>query len=81
MESVEGVLTQAQRCRMLLLAFTNTNALSVAVLFSTAICARGITLLLGTELEAGDIRAIELARTNEGYIKLCRIITARKLSN
>jgi len=82
-----GELAAAAKARgMTALAATDTNGLYGAVPFYRACRSHGIKPIFGAEIMCppdGDGRAesaIFLARNREGYSELCRIITARHLS-
>jgi error-prone DNA polymerase len=57
------------------LALTDTNSLHGAVLFLETARDMGITPLLGSELAAGDRRAVALVRDPGGYADLCELIS------
>ncbi len=57
------------------LALTDTNSLHGAVFFLEAAAEAGISPILGSELKAGDRRALILVKNLEGYGNLCELIS------
>jgi len=79
--TVETLLDRAVRCGMDALALTDTNGMYAAVPFYCRARELGIKPILGVELRTEDGRAVLLARSLRGYTRLCRLVTARHLSN
>ncbi len=79
--SIDDLLDGARRLGMSSIALTDRNGLYGAISFYKKAVERGIRPILGAELDepAGGDSAVVIARNNEGYARLCRLITDRHL--
>ena len=80
---IEDLLEKAKSNSLKTLALTDTNGMYGLIQFAKTATANGIKPILGSLIDQpGDesLYAIFIARNNEGYQDLCKIITARKLN-
>ncbi len=77
--SVESILLTAKELGFDALAITDRNGLYGAVSFMEKAQEVGIRPILGAELHSAEGSLIALIRDAEGYVNLCRLITARHL--
>jgi DNA-directed DNA polymerase III PolC len=79
--SIDDLLEGARRLDMPAIALTDTNGLYGAIPFYKKAVDSGITPILGTELDdpATGGTAVLIARNNNGFTELCRLITERRL--
>ena len=75
--SLEELCLAAQQQGSPAIALTDTNGLYGAVRFVEQAKQQGLRPILGTELTAGEHRAVLLAKTPDGYANLCRLLSAR----
>lgn len=78
-DGIEQLVDRAARYDMDALAITDTNGMYGAVPFYCRARKAGIKPILGVELRAAGGRAVVLARSLDGYGRLCRLVTARHL--
>jgi len=75
--SIEELCRTARALGMKKLALTDTNGLYGLIFFIQEARDAGIEPIVGSELIAGDQRALLLVKDRSGYENLCRIISAR----
>jgi len=73
--SVDRLVEHAVRAGARYLALTDTNNVTGATEFYTKCREAGIRPLIGAELRAGREAAVLLARSNEGYRRLCEAVS------
>ncbi|HOE26295.1 MAG TPA: DNA polymerase III subunit alpha [bacterium] len=73
---IGDLVARAAALGMEALALTDTNGLYGAVPFCLAARAAGVRPIVGAELRDATARLVLLARTPDGYRKLCALITA-----
>ena len=79
---VEELVNSASECGSTFAALTDTNSMYGLIQFAKYAAEKGITPLLGAYIddpEDKEINALFIAKNNDGYSLLCRIITSRKL--
>jgi len=79
---VEELVTFAKRSGSSYVALTDTNAMYGLIQFAKICGEHNIKPVLGAYIDdpkEKDLYAIFLAKNNEGYSRLCRLITTRKL--
>ncbi len=82
--SIDGLIAYAKREGLKALALTDTNGMYGLIRFAKKCGQAGIKPILGAQIdEPGhpNITAVFLAKNNEGYSELCRLITSRKLND
>ncbi len=82
--SIEDLIKYAGKDGLDSLALTDTNGMYGLIKFAKKCLEEGIKPILGAfidESENQNINAVLLAKNNEGYSELCKIITARKLND
>jgi DNA-directed DNA polymerase III PolC len=79
--SIDELLDEACRLDMPSIALTDNNGLYGAIPFYKKALERGIRPLLGTVLDepGGSETAVIIAKNNDGFSRLCRLITDRHL--
>jgi error-prone DNA polymerase len=75
--TIDALCRSARSHGMDRLALTDTNGLYGLVFFIQTAAETGIRPIVGSEITAGDHRAVLLVRDREGYANLCRIISDR----
>ena len=81
---VEELVNSASECGSTFAALTDTNSMYGLIQFAKYAAEKGITPLLGAYIddpEDKEINALFIAKNNDGYSLLCRIITSRKLKD
>ncbi len=81
---VEDLVRKAKGYNLTALALTDTNGMYGLVKFAKAAIQENIKPLLGsyiTDPSDDRINAVVLARNNNGYSELCKLITLRKLND
>jgi error-prone DNA polymerase len=76
--SMEDLCLAARGQGMDRLAITDTNGLHGLIFFLQTARETGISPIVGSEIRAGDRRAVLLVRSHKGYANLSRIISDRK---
>ena len=82
--SIEDLIKYAKRDELVSLALSDTNGMYGLIKFTRKCIKEGIKPILGAfidESENKNINAVLLAKNNEGYSELCKIITARNLND
>ncbi len=79
--TIEEIILAAVEMGMNSIALTDTNAMHGAVPFYQSAKVAGIKPILGTEIELEDRSVVLLARNNEGYSSLCRIVSKRQFDD
>ena len=80
--TIDDLVAKAVEYNLEAIALTDTNTMSGLIAFFKKAVENGIKPILGTYIDDPDDRnvyAIFLARNNEGYSDICRIITSKKL--
>ena len=83
--TVDRLADAAAERGMSALALTDTNGLYAAVPFCKSARAAGVKPILGAELSESldrfeqGARAVVLAKSNEGFAAVCRLVTARRI--
>ena len=81
---IEELVEKAKENKLGSLALTDTNGMYALIQFSKIAIENGIKPILGTLInQPGDesLYALLLAKNNEGYSDICKIITSRKLND
>lgn len=81
--TVEQLIDRAKFFKLNSLAITDTNGMYSAIQFSKCAIASNLKPILGCLIDEpgnSDVYAILLAKNNNGYKNLCKIITSRKLN-
>ncbi len=80
---IEELIDKAKEQRLESLALTDTNGMYGLIPFAKKAKEQGIKPILGCVIDQPDnaVYAVLLARNNQGYSDLCRIITSRKLND
>ncbi|MBN2032889.1 MAG: DNA polymerase III subunit alpha [Deltaproteobacteria bacterium] len=78
MGTVENLCRCAKAQGMERLALTDTNGLYGLIYFIEAAKETGLLPIVGSEIVADGHRAVLLVRNQDGYVNLCRIISARQ---
>ena len=81
---VEKLIQRAEQYRIPTLALTDTNSMHGIVQFSKLAAEKNIKPIIGSTIdnpENVNEYAILLAKNNQGYSDLCKIITSRKLND
>ncbi|HEX9891625.1 MAG TPA: PHP domain-containing protein, partial [Actinomycetota bacterium] len=73
--SPEDLAARAAELGMSAVAMTDRDTLLGAARFAAACGREGVRPIFGTWLTVGEHRVLLLARTNEGYANLCRLLT------
>lgn len=82
--SIEELILHAKKTGIKTLALTDTNGMYGLIKFAKLCIEENIKPVLGAVIDnpdEPDINAIFLAKNNDGYCNLCKIITARKLND
>ena len=82
--SIEAIVEYAVKNKLKSLALTDTNGMYGLIKFAKKCIEAGIEPILGSLIDSPgnpELKAIFLAKNNEGYSELCKIITARKLND
>lgn len=81
---IEELIEKAVENGLYSLALTDTNGMYGLIQFAKAAIGKGIKPILGSLINQPDnesMYALLLARNNDGYEDLCKIITSRKLND
>ncbi|MCF8268237.1 MAG: PHP domain-containing protein [Ignavibacteriales bacterium] len=81
--SIEEIVSHAKVSESRYAALTDTNGMYGWIQFAGKAVAEGIKPVFGSVLDDpadNDLSALFLAKNNEGYSELCRLITSRKLN-
>lgn len=80
---IDELLDRAAQYNLTSIALTDTDAMYGLIQFAKKAIEKNIKPILGAQIthpESQDIYALLLAKSNEGYKELCRMITARQLN-
>ena len=81
--TIENLVSRAKEYNLTSLALTDTNGMYGLVSFAKKCIETGIKPILGAYVDDpydGKINCVVLAKNNDGYSELCKLITLRKLN-
>src|SRR3989339_142967 len=82
--TVDNLVTKAKEFNLPSLALTDTNGMYGLISFAKMSIENGIKPIFGAYVddpESSKIHCIVLAKNNEGFAELCKLITLRKLND
>lgn len=79
--SIDRIIEQAGRAGYTALALTDTNNVTGAIEFYIKCRRAGIRPIIGTEMRAGTVRLVVLAKNWDGYAAICSALTELGVSH